>query len=267
MRRLSPALLVLLVLTSGCGGSSTPSVAKAPTVDAAVLTSSGAKTAAAGTSRMSLTSESTTNGQHVLISGDGAFAFSGGEGDMKLTIGGLPGGQDLTMRELITGGNLYLSITGQPGYYRLKVADLLGTSLGQGTNPASGLAVLAGISGPISTVGTEDVRGAKTTHVRGTIDGAKAQASVGGAMKAYLKGILGSATPGPIPFEAWVDGEGRMRKLVQNVTLTVKGVKVVSKTTTEYYDFGTKVAVKAPPASEVKDGAPILAALKAQAGG
>ena len=111
------------------------------------------------------------------------------------------------------------------------------------------------------------MRGAKTTHVRGTIDGKLAQAKIGGALKSYLKGVFGDAPPGDIPFDAWVDDQGRMRKITQNVTLTVKGQKVVSTTTTEYYDFGTKVAVKAPPASEVKDGAPILAALKAQAGG
>ena len=40
-----------------------------------------------------------------------------------------------------------------------------------------------------------------------------------------------------------------------------------STTTLELFDFGTKVVVQVPAADKIKDGAPLLKALKGAAGG
>lgn len=266
MRRTAIAVMALLLAT-GCGGSSAGKPAAKPfKVDASTIGLVGAKTTAAKTARMTMSSDSLVGGQHVKMSSAGVLSFDGKLGDMAMTIGGVMGGPEVKLHELLTDGYMYLSISGQSGYYKIKLADLIGTNLAQGANPANGLAALAAAGSSVKTVGTETVRGEQTTHVRGVIDGVKAQAQLGGAMKGYLKSLFGNSKPGPIPFDAWVDDQGRMRKLVEHVTVTVKGQKVTGTTTNEFYDFGTKVVVKAPPASEVKDGAMILNALKTMGG-
>lgn len=259
MRSSRAAAVVLVVLLAGCGSAK-------PTNFSDVLSQAGSKTTQAGSSRISLVSESDVAGQHVTINADGVLKFAGNLGKTSVVMH-VPGSPDaITITELITGGFMYLSVPGQPGYYKISLADLVGTQFANSSDPAAAMGVLLGVSGPITKVGTETVRGTKTTHVSGTIDLAKAAARAEGAVKAMMQKALSQAKTPSSPFDAWVDDQGRLRKLVQHLTLTIKGQDVVSTTTMEYYDFGTPVSVTAPPASEVKDGAPILAAIKAQAG-
>lgn len=258
MRRVLAVALALL-LTAACGGTK-------PTNFSDVLAQTAAKTTTSGSSRMSMVTETVADGHHVTIRSDGVvrFADNVAKSSMVLDIPGAPG--PISITEIITGGYLYMAVPGQPGYYGLKLSDLVGTQFAQNSDPAGQLTVLLGVSGPVKKLGTEVVRGAKTTHVTGTIDLSKAAARVQGAMKAIMQKALAQAKSPSIPFDAYVDDQGRLRKIVQHLTLTVKGQDVTSTSTLEYYDFGTPVSVTAPPAGDVHDGSAILKALKAQSG-
>ena len=147
------------------------------------------------------------------------------------------------------------------------LGGLGGSSMSSGTDPTQALAYLSGVSDDVRKVGTETVRGVETTRYDGTFDVAEAIASAAGPSKAVLASTLGSTTLEAVPFEAYLDTEGRLVKFAQELELPATpqtgGDVLKSRTVLELYDFDTIVTVTAPPAASVRDGAPLLAALRA----
>jgi hypothetical protein len=252
-RALVPALAVLALSACGSGGTATLSPTQQVRAAATKTTS--------GSSKLDLSIESKAGGQDITFTGTGAFRYAAGtaEGSMTLSVVG----QEL--EERIVGGNLYLKVPSQEGFYKLAVTDLVGTQLADSSNPASSAELLAVIDG-VKKAGSETLHGAKTAHYTGTISVAAAAAKLkGGVAKAAVAKLADSGVK-DIPVEVYLDDQGRLRRLKEHVVLTVKGTTADVTTSFDFYDFGTKVDVQAPPASQTKDGAPILAALKAQLG-
>jgi hypothetical protein len=253
-----PALL--LTLTAACGGSSgkTETLSPAQAVKAASQTTAHAKS-----SKMAFTSRTTFGGRDISITGTGAFDYTTHDGTLSLQV---PSALAGAIEERIVGGVVYVQLPNQPGvFYSVKVADLVGTSLGSSTDPASGLQALRGVSSDVTKVGSETVRGAETTHYKGMYDVQAALAKLTGPAKQLLTKALSATDLKSVPFDAYVDGQGRMRKFVQTFTTTAKGQQVKSTTTLELFDFDSPVTVTAPPAAQVKDGSALLAALKTTA--
>lgn len=253
-RTLTPALLGLLLL-AGCGSGS-ESLTPAERVRAAADTTS--KTS----SRVDLLTVSHVQGQDFTIKGQGLFDFAGGEqrGTMTMTVG------PTTLKERMIDGVLYLQPPGDTFFYSIAMKDLAGTSLSESSDPTSAAALLAAMGDDVAEVGEETLHGDKTTHYRGTIPVAKAKelAENDLARKSVQKLIDGGVTT--IPADVWLDDKGRLRRLVEDIALTVQGVKAQVKTQLDIYDFGVKVDVEKPPASQIKDGAQILDAIKSQLG-
>ena len=94
---------------------------------------------------------------------------------------------------------------------------------------------------------------------------------VQGAARTVLEATLGRTTLPRVPFDAYVDAQGRMVKFTQRLELPpserTSGQPLVSSFTLELFDFGAPVTVVPPPAESVRDGAPLLAALQQVAGG
>jgi len=171
------------------------------------------------------------------------------------------------IEERITGGNLYLKVPGQVGFFKLALADLVGTQLAQSSNPGSSAELLKAIGDSVKKVGTEPIRGVTTTHYSGTVTVADAAAKLkGGIASLGLKKLQDSGVT-EIPVEVYLDDQGRLRRLTENVTVVIKGVAAQVATRMDFYDFGTKVDVQTPPADQVKDGSALLKALKSQLGG
>lgn len=262
MRRTS--LVVLAVALAGataCGSSSpTTTPAAASTPFAAVLAAS-TTTSQAGTAKVSLEVKSKAADKAIDITGLGAFRLDGSLGSFAVTLNATSG-QPLTLEERTIGGVLYLKAPPLgDNYYALKTDALLGTSLGQGTDPTLGLKLLKGASGDVTRVGQEQVRGEQTTHYKGTYQLRKAVAALGGDFAKAFTAQLAANGDTLIPFDAYIDKQGRLRKLVQVSTVTRQGQSVTSTSTTELYDFGAPVDVQAPPADKVKDGSMLLKGL------
>ena len=222
-----------------------------------------------GSSKFSLTSTTAIGGQDVTFAGEGAFDYAKKTGQLSFAVPGADGSADGGGRieQRIIGPDLYLTLPQQAGvFYRLKVADVAGTSLGASTDPTAPLQALKGASG-VEEVGTETVRGVETTHYAGTYDVAEAIAAASGPSKAVLSSTLGSTTLEDVPFDVYLDGEGRLVKFEQELELPATpqtgGDVLTSRTVLELFDFDTVVTVTAPPAAKVRDGAPLLAALRA----
>ena len=65
-----------------------------------------------------------------------------------------------------------------------------------------------------------------------------------------------------IPFDAYIDPQGRLRRFQQNLTLPDTGLgwgrPVTVASTFDLYDFGTTVHIVAPQTNRVVDGSTLL---------
>lgn len=268
-RLVVPLLALVLVPLSACSGgsgssgSAASSTAQAPAVAvrAAAQTSHGV-----GSSRYALDTSTSVSGRKVSITGAGAFDYAARTGTLAIT---LPQGK---VDERIVAGKAYIGLSQQPGtYYAVELGTLQGTTFGASTDPTSFSASLGSAGDDVQRVGAEKVRDADTTHYRGTIDVQKALSATEGVARKQVEATLGRTGLKSVPFDAWIDGQGRLRKYLLTLDLPASaatgGQPVKNSTQVELYDFGTPVRVTAPPAASVKDGAPLLAALKGTAGG
>jgi hypothetical protein len=257
--RLFPAL-VLAAAAVACGNGSssdTQTLQPADMVRAAVT-----KTSQQQSSRIVIDTKSDVGAISVDLKGEGEFDFAKRVGHFTMA---LPGGAG-KIDEIMLAKTLYLRITSQgPTYYTLPMDEVAGTQLGSSTDPTAGLQALLAISNDVKRLGTVTVRGAKTTHYRGTYDLKAAVAKAQGLAKRVLQSSVATAATTIVPFDAYIDGSGRLRKLDQTLTTTVpqlKGQQVKVLSTLELYDFGLSVNVKKPAATQ--DGTALLAALKKQ---
>jgi len=275
LSRLALPLLLTGALVAGCGGGSSkqtspstgqtqPSQQPQLSPVAAVQGASDA-TSKAGSSKFALSSVAKFGANEVTISGDGAidYAKRTGQLTLKLAQGAQRGA---TIEERFLGDTLYVSAPQQPGtFYKLALKDLVGTSLASSADPTAGFQVLKGASSDVTEVGKEKVRDADTTHYKGTYDAQAALAKVSGVSKQLLQSSLQGSDLSKVPFDAYLDSQGRLRKLVQQLTVhpkAAKGMAVQTTTTLEAFDFGTPVTASAPPAAQIKDGAPLVKALR-----
>lgn len=274
--RLVLPVLAALALTACSGDGSQPQAGPssaggaAPDARAAEAVKAAARdTTATGSSKFELSSTTAIGGQDVTFAGRGAFDYDDGTGQLSFQVPGAGGAASGggSIEERVVGPDLFLTLPQMPGtFYRLKVADVAGTSLGSSTDPTASLAALLGVAA-VRQVGTEQVRGVEATHYQGTYDVRAAIAGAPAGTKEVLEQTLGSTSLQQVPFDAFLDPEGRLVKFEQELELAATaqtgGQKVTSRTVLELFEFGTVVTVKAPPASSVKDGAPLLAALRA----
>ena len=121
-----------------------------------------------------------------------------------------------------------------------------------GNDPSGQLDQLRG-AGDVKRVGTEKVRGTDTTHYKATIDLRKAvdqaPAAKREAVRRSIDKVIELSGQRTMPMEVWLDKQGRARRT--KITQKVQGRSLTYSM--DLYDFGTREALKAPPASETKD--------------
>ena len=250
-----------IALTAGaCGGGSdaTETLQPADAVRAAVSTTTHEQS-----SRLAMTIHTDAGAIKVDMTADGLFDYAKKTGRMSMTVPG--SGQKI--EAIMTASTMFLKVPGQgSSYYALPMKELGGTSFGSTADPTQSLQVLTGLSDDVTSVGTEKVRGDDTTHYRGTYDLRRSLAKLNGLPKQAVQKLIDSGATTIVPFDAYVDAQGRLRKLVQvtDTKLPSSTQDVHSTVTMELYDFGTPVNVKIP--TDVKDGSAFLGAMKGQLG-
>jgi hypothetical protein len=276
-RSLTGTLAVLAViaasgaLVSGCGSTAATLDPVAQAADA---------TTRAGGAQMAFTGDVTVPGASgpFTITGSGHFNFAANEGELTLTMAGLPasataqlGGQTLTMTELFKSGTLYMSsplfagkLPGGAGWMKLDLARV-GQAIGLdpsslasgGSDPAQYLSYLKAAGVGISVVGHETVRGVQTTHYAGSLDLLKAAEAEPGTNVAQTRAAfsklateLGGTS---VPMQVWVDGQDHVRKVSLTLTIATNGRRAETSIATEYFGFGQTPAVNLPSGGEVFD--------------
>jgi hypothetical protein len=115
----------------------------------------------------------------------------------------------------------------------------------------------------ITTVGPATIKGVPTTEYKATVDLTKAADQKSPAAQAALKSLEAQLNATTMPVQVWLDGQGRVRQVTNqlqvttnaqsNGSTTVPAASGSVSTTVDYYDFGTPVTVQPPLASQVDD--------------
>ncbi|MCI3276216.1 hypothetical protein [Streptomyces cylindrosporus] len=216
----------------------------------------------------------TTMGSVMSMTADGALGWSDGlAGNLVIKYTG--GTMADTMRQLGTTsmearylpdayyakmGAEFAAQAGGKHWIRYGYEDLaeLGGSSGaylkdqmQNTTPNQSVKLLLA-SGDVKKVGTEKVRGVDTTHYSGTVDVADLARKNSNLTASQLAGLKKQLTQAGVSTETvdiWVDGKDLLVKKVEKGRMTSG-----EYTQTAYYsDYGVKVSVAKPPASDTED--------------
>lgn len=286
--RLRPVLLTLLaavaLVAAGCGG------AAAPERTLMSLSSSAEKTRAAETYRMDLRLAMTMPGieKPLEISATGAVDAAARRQsmtmDMSSILGALgpaaganaPSADALQVDVVMDGLTMYMRM---PLLAAQLPAGKTWVSVDAGKAAASSGADLSSLlersyadpsqyleylrtAGALEELGSEEVRGVPTRHVRTTVDLKAYLATLEPELRKSLapsvekfEEMAGSAKP---VMDAWVDDEGLVRRVGLDMRFGVPGASGGDATmsmTVDLYDFGADVVVEVPPAAQVADGA------------
>jgi len=267
------ALLALLFGACGGGGAS---------AEATLVRDAPEKTTAAGTSRLEIAIDpAPTQGASgaqsaavppIKITGEADYRAHRGHMLIDLSQYGLPGPpvdavfDNATVYEKFPQA-LAAALPKGKSWVKVDLAtagksvgvDLQGLSQAQAGDPSQTLDYLRGASDNVTRVGAEDVRGTQTTHYRAVIDLNKAadqSPTARDAIKSTIK-LLGSSTQ---PVDAWVDAQGRVRRLKYAVDLSKSKVAASTPSTPgsiiftlDLFDFGVPVQAAVPPADQVVD--------------
>jgi hypothetical protein len=262
LRRLVPVrhphlavLLALLLLLAGCRDASPQDL----------LDRAPEALDEAGTSRFEM--QVTAVGQGV----DSTFGATGeqdlGEGTLRMTT---DLGLDATRTEtLVFGDTIYLRsplfelFTGDPDtWVRIGLEDAgrtagldIDTLVEGNTGPAALVQQLRGAADDIEELGSEQVRGVDTRHLRVVVDTDLAIEQSPPEVREQLRAFAAtSGLPATYPMEVWVDEDALIRRVrtVVEVEDETAG-PVTQETTLELFDFGLPVDVVAPDDAEVVD--------------
>lgn len=263
---------VMVAAAAGCAGDggggaraaaedrSGPGGAAAVRRAAAVLARSDSGPVA-GSAEVVTAMETAAGGTRVTIRGKGAYDFRTQSGRLKVVLPQDPAGEaeHRPITELLTPGALYMMNRGAgvpaDKWVRIDTTALADGNLVTGgvTDPMAAAELLGGVSA-VTYVGETDLAGVTVRHYRGTADigraARRASAASRGALTAAAKGFRTDT----VPFDAYLDEQGRLRKVRHRFTFANGGRTREVVSTTLLYGFGVAVSVPLPDARDIYTG-------------
>jgi hypothetical protein len=217
----------------------------------------------AGTSRTSTSMEMATGGTRVTIRGRGVYDFRRRLGRLTVLLPQDPAGASThrPITELLAPGALFMKNRGAgvpaDKWVRVDTATLSDGNLvtGGATDPYAAAELLRGTR-TARFEGRTEVAGVAVRHYRGVADLAlaagEASAGNGKALGAAAKGFATAR----VPFDAYLDERGRVRKLRHRFSFVNGHQKaaVAVSSTTLLYDFGVPATVALPDGDDIYAG-------------
>ncbi|MFE2060190.1 hypothetical protein [Streptomyces sp. NPDC059446] len=267
------ALTVAGVMTVGSGcsgaggggadGAGERAVAQAgPAADpASVVRRAAGELAAAGSAETRTSMETAAGGTRVTIRGQGAYDFRRQLGRIKVLLPKDAAGAEehRPITELLAPGALYMKNRGagvpDDKWVRIDTTTLEDGNLVTGgvTDPTAAAELLRG-AGRVTYVGRTELAGVPVRHYRGTADlgraAREASPSSRGALTAAAKGFSTDS----VPFDAYLDDGGLLRKVRHRFTFATEGPAVAVVSTLLLYGFGAPVSVELPPDADIYTG-------------
>lgn len=215
----------------------------------------------AGSAETRTSMETAAGGTRVTIRGEGAYDFRGRLGRIKVVLpkdaAGADGHRPIT--ELLAPGALYMKNRGagvpDDKWVRIDTTALEDGNLVTGgvTDPMAAAELLRGAA-DVTYVGRTELAGVQVRHYRGTADIGRAA----GAASRESRGALSAAAKGfstdTVPFDAYLDDEGLLRKVRHHFTFATEGPAVAVVSTTLLYGFGAPASVELPPEADLYTG-------------
>ncbi|GFM98468.1 lipoprotein [Streptomyces fulvorobeus] len=217
--------------------------------------------AAAGSAEMRTSMETSAGGTRVTIRGRGAYDFRRQLGRVTVVLpkdaAGEEGHRPIT--ELLAPGALYMKNRGagvpDEKWVRVDTTALEDGNLVTGgvTDPMAAAELLRSAR-DVTYVGETELAGVTVHHYRGTAHLGRA---AGGA-SARSRGALAAAAKGfsadAVPFDAYLDEDGRLRKVRHRFSFASDGPAVEVVSTMLLYGFGVPVAVRLPAGGDIYTG-------------
>lgn len=257
------AVLAAGACASGCSGGGA-TLDGAPATDPVKALRRAADTLVdAGSSKARTSMEMATGGTRVTIRGEGVYDYRARLGRLRVMLPQDPAGtsEHRPITELLTPGALFMKNRGAgvpaDKWVRVDTATLSDGNLvtGGATDPLAAAEVLRGTR-TATYVGATELAGTAVRHYRGTADLAVAARGASGANRAALAAAARGFATAAVPFDVYLDDEGRIRKLRHRFSFLngqrVGTVAVAS--TTLLYDFGTATDVRLPAGRDIYAG-------------
>ncbi|GAA2409657.1 MULTISPECIES: hypothetical protein [Streptomyces] len=247
----------------GCAGGDAVA-GDAPGGDAVVeLHRAADRLVEAGSSKARTSMEMATGGTRVTIRGAGVYDYRKRMGQLRVLLPQDPAGatERRPITELLAPGALFMKNRGAgvppDKWVRVDIRTLSDGNLvtGGATDPFAAAEVLRGTRSA-KFVGRTEVAGTGVRHYRGTADlGAAAKKASEGNKEALKAAAKGFATA-EVPFDVYLDDEGRIRKVRHRFSFVGGQQKspVAVASVTLLYDFGASARVRLPDADDIYAG-------------
>ncbi|GGQ43517.1 hypothetical protein ACFFKE_23645 [Streptomyces mutabilis] len=229
----------------------------------AVLHRAADRLVTAGSAKARTAMEMASGGTRVTIRGEGVYDFERRFGQLEVRLPQDPAGESehRPITELLAPGALFMKNRGagvpDDKWVRVETASLSDGNLvtGGATDPFAAAEVLRGTR-TATYVGRTEIAGTEVRHYRGTADLERAARGASDDNKAVLAAAADGFATVEVPFDAYLDDEGRIRKIRHRFSF-VNGrdegtVDVTS--TTLLYDFGAAVRVRLPEEDDIYAG-------------
>ena len=229
--RVALALIVVLLLLAAGAALARRDTRSPDDVIAAI------PAAAAEVRTMAMEMEMTVEGPFtVSTKAKGVYDLDSGDSLFTMGIG------KRTLEIRIVGGTLFMQTPGPDGEERWLASPMPEGGATSGmlqTEPRSYLEMMEAVAGDVERVGTESIRGVRTTHYRFEIDPRKVESP----SPQFSPADLAAAGIETLPMDVWVGPDDLPRRI--RVALGAAGSDI--EIDMEMYDYGKPVEVEAPP--------------------
>ncbi|MFD7626885.1 hypothetical protein ACFV7Q_12785 [Streptomyces sp. NPDC059851] len=257
---LAVGMAATLAAMSGCGGAASAGDDRPPADPAATVRAAADALARTGSARARTAMEMASGGTRVTIRGEGGVDFKNRMGQLLVMLPADAAGKEehRPITELLVPGALYMKNRGAgvpaDKWVRVDTTALADGNLvtGGATDPQAAAELLRGAQ-EVRYVGETELAGEKVRHYQGTTDIGRAAQSASPAVKGALEAAAKGFSKDTVPFDAYLDEQGRLRKVRHRFTYVNNGVIDVSSTTL-LYGFGTPVTVVLPASRDIYAG-------------
>ncbi|MER5888326.1 hypothetical protein ABT160_31280 [Streptomyces sp. NPDC001941] len=253
------AAVVSVAALAGCSGQEADA---RPGEDPAKAVRGAARVlGAAGTARARTVMETASGGTRVTIRGEGGYDFARRLGQLRVVLPKDAAGADehRPVTEVLAPGALYMKNRGAgvpaDKWVRVDTTTLADGNLvtGGATDPWAAAELLRGARG-VTLVGREELAGVAVRHYRGTADLGAAARAADARSRATLAAAAKGFSTDAVPFDAYLDDQGRLRKVRHRFSFGNRERAVAVVSTTLLYDFGAPVRVALPRGRDIYSG-------------
>ena len=204
---------------------------------------------------------------HLSFTEAGPLALGGGQGGIEQVFEGdviymkMP-----QVTQQLGGKKQWIKVDVQQAGRALGVDPAQFGQLG-GNDPRKVLDQVRAIGGEVEEVGSETVRGAKTTHYKAEVDLRKYPERLPEKdreqARVAVEKLIDQTGSSTYPMDLWIDDEDLLRRVRISYEFQIPGQADDAKflMNMEFFDFGAPIDIKPPPASDVTDLAELARAL------